>query len=186
MGLFFDLLLVMATAWTSPPLEPSFGSAAHFDRGLAAPQSSGTALRSEVDLQTVNVQVKDKQGNSVAGLAANDFTVREDGQLQKIAFFDAGSGAVTVAVLVDSSSSVGSRARVGSAEEVAARFMRLARPKDEIWAMDFTEWTGPFERLTPQQLLSPGQVTVPPAGGVGSAIYDAIATAVCNSLVEQR
>jgi VWFA-related protein len=180
MSLFLGLLLVMATAWTSPPLEPSFGSAVHFDRRLAAPQSSRPVLRSEVDLQTVNVQVRDKQGNNVPGLAANDFKVREDGKPQEIAFFDAGTGPVTVAVLVDSSSSVGSSAQVGSAEEVAARFMRLARPGDEIWAMDFTEWTGRFERLTPRQLLSLGQVTVPPAGGVGSAIYDAIATAVCN------
>jgi Ca-activated chloride channel family protein len=180
MSLFLGLLLVVATAWTSPPLEPSFGSAAHFDRGLASQQSGEPVIRSEVGLQTVDVRVKDSHGNDVLGLSAKDFTVREDGKPQEIAFFDAGSGPVTVAVLVDSSSSVGSSAQVGSAEEVAARFMHLARPGDEIWAMDFTEWTGPFERLTPRQLLSPGQVTVPPAGGVGSAIYDAIATAVCN------
>jgi Ca-activated chloride channel homolog len=180
MGLFLELLLVMATAWTSPPLEPSFGSAAHFDRGLAAPQSSGPVLRTEVDLQTVNVQVKNKQGNNVLGLAAHDFTVRENGQPQTIAFFDVGNGPVTVAVLVDSSSSMVSKARLGSAAEIAARFMRIARPGDEIWAMDFTEWTGPFERITQEQLSNSGPLTVPGAGGVGSALYDAIATAICH------
>jgi Ca-activated chloride channel family protein len=159
---------------------PASGGNSFCVQDQTPPQTDKHVLRSEVDLQTVNAQVKDKQGNNVAGLTANDFTVREDGQPQTIAFFDAGSGPEAVAVLVDSSSSVGSRAEVGSAEEVAARFMRLARPEDEIWAMDFTEWTGPFERLTPQQLLSPGQVTIPPAGGVGSSVYDAIATSVCN------
>ena len=180
MGLFLDLLLVMVTAWTSAPLEPSFGSAAHFDRGLAAPQSGRPVLRSEVDLQTVNVQVKDKQGNNVPGLAAHDFNVREDGQPQTIAFFDAGSGPVTVAVLVDSSSSMVREGQLGSAEEIAARFMRIARPGDEIWAMDFTEWTGPFEPITQEQFSNPGPLTVPAAGGSGSAVYDAIATAICH------
>jgi VWFA-related protein len=156
------------------------GSAAHFDRGLAEPQSSGPVLRTEVDLQTVDVRVKNRHGNDVLGLSAKDFTVREDGKPQKIAFFDAGSGPVTVAVLVDSSSSVGSSAQVGSAEEVAARFMRLARPGDQIWPMDFTEWTGPFEQITQQQVSNPGPLTVSGAGGSGSAVYDAIATAVCH------
>ena len=58
--------------------------------------------------------------------------------------------------------------------------MRIARPGDRIYAMDFTERTGPFERLTAEQLRNPGGVTVPAARGSGSAVYDAIATAICR------
>jgi Ca-activated chloride channel homolog len=141
---------------------------------------SGYILRSEVDLLTVNVQVKDKRGNNAPGLAARDFTVRENGKPQKIAFFDTGSGPVTVAVLVDSSSSLVPKGRLGSAQEIAARFMRIARPRDEIWAMDFTDSTGPFERITRQQLMNSSALTVPRAGGSGSSIYDAIAAAICH------
>jgi VWFA-related protein len=137
-------------------------------------------LRSEVDLQTVNVQVKDKQGNNVPELVAKDFAVRENGKPEKISFFDAGSGPVTVAVLVDSASSLVRSGRLGSAEEVAARFMRIARPGDEIWAMDFTDSMGPFLQITQKQLSSSGPLTVPGAGGNGSAVYDAIATAICH------
>ena len=143
-------------------------------------QSGAPVIRSEVDLQTVSVQVKDKRGNNIPGLTANDFTVREDGRPQKIAFFDAGNGPVTVAVLVDSSSSMVRKARLGSAEEIAARFMRIARPGDEIWAMDFTEWTGRFERITQTQLSNPGPLTIAGAGGTGSAVYDAIAGTICH------
>jgi Ca-activated chloride channel homolog len=166
----------IAAAWP----QRTFGGTSSCVQDRAPSQSGQVILRSEVDLQTVNVQVKDKQGNSVPGLTANDFTVREDGKPQKIAFFDAGSGPVTVAVLVDSSSSMIREGRLGSAEEIAARFMRIARPGDEIWAMDFTESTGPFERITQQQLSNSGALTVPGAGGVGSAVYDAIATAICH------
>jgi Ca-activated chloride channel homolog len=166
----------IASSWP----QPAFGDTA-FCVQVAAPSRSGQrVLRSEVDLQTVNVQVKDKRGNNVAGLAAHDFSVREEGKPQKIAFFDAGHGPVTVAVLVDSSSSIVRKGKLGSAEEIAARFMRIARPADEIWAMDFTEWMGRFERITQKQLSTSGPVTVPGAGGSGSAVYDAVASAICH------
>ncbi len=146
----------------------------------ASPVQSGRPIRSEVQLQTVNVQVRDKKGNDVKGLTASDFIVREDGNAQRIAFFDAGNGPVDVAVLVDSSGSMVGKWHLGSAQEIAARFMRIARPGDQIWAMDFTDWLGPFERLTAAQLSNPGPATVPPAGGSGSSVHDAIASAVCH------
>jgi Ca-activated chloride channel homolog len=145
-----------------------------------SPVQSGLPIRSEVELQTVNVQVKDKKGDDVKGLTASDFTLREDGKAQKIAFFDAGNGPVDVAVLVDSSGSMVGKWHLGSAQEIAARFMRIARPGDQIRAMDFTEWTGPFEQLTAAQLSNPGLATLSPAGGSGSSIHDAIAAAVCH------
>jgi Ca-activated chloride channel homolog len=143
-------------------------------------QPVGHVLHSQVNLQTVDVQVTDKSGKDVGGLTANDFTVREDGERQDIAFFDAGAAPVTVAVLVDSSASMSENSRLGSAEQVAAEFMRLARPSDDIYAMDFTEHTGPFEHLRAEQLRNPGVVTMPSAGGEGSAVYDAIASAICH------
>lgn len=143
-------------------------------------QPAGPILRSEVNVQTVDVQVTDKSGNDVRGLAANDFIVREDGKRQEIAFFDAGAAPVTVAVLVDSSASMGQDTTLGSAEQIAAQFMRVARPGDDIYAMDFTEHTGPFEHLTTEQLRNPGPLRVSSAGGSGSAVYDAIATALCR------
>jgi Ca-activated chloride channel homolog len=160
--------------------QPAFGRVPSCEQGSAPSQSAAHILRSEVDVQTVNVQVKDKQGRNVRGLTANDFSVREDGERQQIAFFDAGTGPVTVEVLVDSSSSMVRQARLGSAEEVAARFMRIARPADEIWAMDFTAWMGHFERITEKQLSASGPMVVPRAGGRGSALYDAIASAICH------
>jgi|HubBroStandDraft_6_1064221.scaffolds.fasta_scaffold00675_11 Ca-activated chloride channel family protein len=137
-------------------------------------------LRSSVDVQTVDVHVKDKQGNDVTGLTAKDFTVLEDRKQQTIAFFDAGAAPVTVAVLVDSSASMETNAKLGSAEQIAAKFMRTAHPGDDVYAMDFTESIGPFEHLTLEQLKNPAPIRVEAAGGSGSAVYDAIAAAVCH------
>jgi Ca-activated chloride channel homolog len=137
-------------------------------------------LRSEVTLQTVAVQVTDKRGNRVRGLTAKDFTVREDGQRQQIAFFDAGAAPVTVAVLVDSAASMSRDSSVGAARQVAAEFARIARPGDDIYAMDFTDHNGPFEHLAAERLHNLGPLMVLSAGGSGAAVYDAIATAMCH------
>lgn len=168
-------LLAIAAAWPQRAL----GGTSFCEQDSGPSQSSRPVLRSKVELQTVNVRVRDKRGNNVPGLAAHDFTVRENGKRQKIAFFDAGSSPVTVAVLVDSASSIVRETRLGSAPEIAARFMRIARPGDEIWAMDFTASMGRFEEITQKQLSNSGSVTIPDAGGSGSAVYDAIASAMC-------
>jgi Ca-activated chloride channel homolog len=137
-------------------------------------------MRVEVDLQPVDVQVKDSQGNDVPGLSAKDFAVLENGQRQKIAFFDAGSGPVSIAILVDSSSSMNSNGQLGSPQAIAAQFMRTARPEDEISVMGFTNLMGAFQRLTREQLLNPSTAKLAPASSDGSALYDAIATALCH------
>ncbi|HEV2305567.1 MAG TPA: VWA domain-containing protein [Candidatus Acidoferrales bacterium] len=137
-------------------------------------------MRVEVNLQPVDVQIKDSKGNDILGLTANDFTVLENGVRQKLAFFDAGNGPVTIAVLVDSSNSMSSGGRIGSAQQIAAQFMRIARPGDQIFTMDFTDRIGPFQRLTRAQLLSPSGISLAPASSGGSALYDAIAAALCH------
>lgn len=174
------LIFTLATICILPELGSEFHRIANSDSGVAAAQSHVPILRVEVDLQPIEVQVKDAKGNDVPGLAAKDFTLLENGQRQKVSFFDAGSGPVSIAILVDSSSTVASDGRVGSAEEVAAQFMRTARPGDEVSAMDFTDQMGPFQHLSNAQLLNPSAVRVAPAPSHGSAVYDAIASALCH------
>jgi VWFA-related protein len=47
-----------------------------------------TALRSSVELVTVDLVVRDRSGAFVPGLSADDFDVREDGILQQVTLFD--------------------------------------------------------------------------------------------------
>lgn len=148
--------------------------------GQAAAQSRVPVMHVEVDLQPIEVQVADANGNNIPGLNGKDFTVLENGQRQRIAFFDAGNSPVSVAILVDSSNSMNSNGPLGSAQAIAAEFMRTARPGDGIYAMDFTDQTGPFQQLTHEQLLNPSAVTLAPAPSGGSALYDAIAAALCH------
>ncbi len=164
----------------------AFGLAAVFSscffifNTTAAAQSEKPVLRVKVDLQPIDVEVKDAQGNNVSGLSAGDFTLLENGKPQKIAFFGVGNDPVSLSVLVDSSSSMNPNDRLGSAQAIAAQFMRTARPGDEISAMDFTDQMGPFLRLSRDQILNPSAATLASAPSGGSALYDAIATALCH------
>ncbi len=174
------LLLTILTACLFPWPGFTFHGIVLFHGALTAAQSHVPVLHVEVDLQPVDVQVKDAQGNDVPGLSAKDFTVLENGTPQKIAFFDAGSGPVSLVVLVDSSNSVNSNKRLGSAAAIAAEFLRVGRPGDEIAAMDFTDQMGPIQHLSREQLLNPDAAPLAPAPSSGSALYDAIASALCH------
>jgi VWFA-related protein len=53
-----------------------------------AAQRPAATFRSSVDLVTVNVVVRDRNGDIVRGLTRDDFTITEDGQPQTISTFD--------------------------------------------------------------------------------------------------
>lgn len=110
---------------------------------LATTQSPPGVLRVQVDLRSLAIRVTDKQGNDVKGLSADDFTILEDGQPQKISFFGTDNVPTSLNVLVDESGSMDT-GKLGSAEAIAARFLRSGRPDDEISAMEFTDLMGPF------------------------------------------
>ena len=157
-------------ALTSPRQSPASPSQSQQQR----------VLHVETDLQPLEVQVKDAQGDDVLGLSAKDFTILENGKPQQISFFGAGNDPASLVVLVDSAGSVDSDGRLGSAQAIAAQFMRSVRPEDDIAAMDFTDQLGPFQQLTHEQLANPSAITLAPAPGGGSALYDAIASSLCH------
>jgi VWFA-related protein len=64
------------------------GARAPEPRQQPANQRPTATFRSSVDLVTVNVVVRDRNGNIVRGLTRDDFTVTEDGRPQTISNFD--------------------------------------------------------------------------------------------------
>lgn len=149
-------------------------------------QSKGPDLHVRTDLRPIAVRVTDKQGVDVKGLSAADFVVLEDGRPQKISFFGSDSVPTSLAVLVDSSSAMDSSGRFGSAEAIAARFVLDSRPGDEISAMDFTDQVGLFQTLTREQIVRSSSFPLTRATSHGSALYDAVASAICHLRASQN
>ena len=144
---------------------------------LLQAQSQTPVFKVDTNLQSIAVQVTDKSGRYVQGLAASDFTLLEDGRPQNIAFFEGEREPMSVAILVDAS-----RAMDYSGKTDRALFLRDSligdnRPEDEIFLMPFTNQIGRFEQLMPEQRLHP---SIPTFQSRGAALYDALASALCH------
>ncbi len=81
-------------------------------------------FRSAVDLVSVAVVVRDRAGRPVRNLSAGDFTILDGGVERRIVDFSAGSpAAVTLALLVDESGSMGVGGSGALARSVAQEFV---------------------------------------------------------------
>jgi len=146
---------------------------------LALAQSQAPVFRADVNLQSIAVQVTDREGRDVRGLSAADFTLLEDGHPQKISFFGAEDQPISLVVLLDSSGSMESSRKLAGARTLLSPLLRGNRPEDEVFLVPFTDRVGAFQQLSADQRLNPPAVGAASMGG-GTALYDALATALCN------
>lgn len=146
---------------------------------LGVAQSPTPVFKADANLQSIAVQVTDKQGRDVRGLLAADFTILEDGHPQKIAFFGAENQPISLVVLLDSSSSMEYSEKLARARALLSPLLHGNLPADEIILAPFTDRVGTFQRLSADQRMHPPAVNVASMGG-GTALYDALATALCH------
>ena len=94
-------------------------------------------LKVQVEMVHLYATVRDRHGEIVPNLTADNFRVFEDGQQQKIAYFNRSANLpLTLAILIDTS---GSQQSLLPQEQVAAkRFLKLVlKPKDLALVMSF-------------------------------------------------
>ncbi len=126
---------------TTPPAADSSPSTPQ--RPKPAPTSSSVGQEVDedevvrVDTQLVSVPaiVADTTGRPVTGLRANNFTVFEDGSLQRIANFATTEAPFEVALLLDTSGST--RADVALIRRAANAFIEALRPGDRVAVLAF-------------------------------------------------
>jgi Ca-activated chloride channel family protein len=146
---------------------------------LWAQTSAPPAIRVNVNLVSIPARVTDKQGHDATGLTAADFSVAEDGRQQQIAFFDADQQPLSLTVLVDSSTSMNSDAKLQITQAALDRIISASRTDDEISLIKFTDHIESFQRLTSAQRLMVVGDNGPSSSG-GTALYDAVASAFCH------
>jgi Ca-activated chloride channel family protein len=89
------------------------------------------------ELVALPVRVTDSNEKVVSGLTLQDFTVFEDGRLQRITLFQQEDAPVTVGLVVDHSRSMGPKL-AGVIAAVSA-FAHSSNPQDEMFVVDFND-----------------------------------------------
>jgi len=104
-------------------------------------QQSDEAIRLQTDLVTVDATVTDKNGTFIRKLKAEDFVVYEDGQPQKVEFFEANeeaalTRALAVVFALDKSGSIKPE-EIDKQREATESFVKLVRPESQFAVVTF-------------------------------------------------
>lgn len=165
------------------------------------PQSQET-LKVQTTLVNVFVTVRDKHNGIVSDLVEKDFTIYEDGQPQKVAFYSKEVNMpITLGVLIDTSGSMANI--IGAEQDTASRFLQeVMRKRDEAMVIsfdfdvnllaDFTQDTSVLERAirrTRVNAVASGGVvtpsTLPQGQNGGTDLYDAVYLACHDQLASE-
>lgn len=136
--------------------------------------SRTSTFKANVDLVQVEVGIHDEHGRAVGSFEKENFTVLEDGKPQEISFFSHEELPLSVALVVDNSSSIAAaleELRVGALNTLA-----LLKPADKVAIFSFAARPELVEGLTSNhEALSVDLWALSPYGGtaLNDAVYDA-------------
>ena len=142
----------------------------------ALPAAAPRQFTSGVNVVEVYATVLDQSGQPLTGVAQDEFTVRENGQLQQISTFAAGQFPLSVAVALDRSFSM-KGPRLETARSAARAFLGDLRSEDESMLIGIgsrTEVLAPLSRDRQAQLTALAALDA--FGSTG--LYDSIVAAI--------
>jgi len=166
------------------------------------PVAQGPVIKTQVNLVNLFVTVRDKKKKIITDLKQENFSINEDNEPQKIAFFSKEvTLPITLGLLLDTSGS--EQFMLGAIQDAGGQFIgRVLRKGDEAMVMsfdsdvdllsDFTDDRGQLDRA-----IRKARINVPSGGGMvnpgpvgsrqitGTALYDAIYLACGEKLTSE-
>jgi Ca-activated chloride channel homolog len=147
----------------------------------AFPQQPSTTLRVTTRLVEVPVTVQDSRGHYVDGLVSADFQVIENGQPQKIRYFENNAGFISCAILLDTTGSM--EKALPRLKNSVIRFIDELGPDDSVAIYSFSEALVEQQKLTKDKAAAKRSVLRLHAGG-DTALFDAL-TDVTGEIARQ-
>ena len=135
-----------------------------------------------VDLVHVNFSANDRKGRMIPGLNAEDFTIEEDGKLQKVALFARDRDLpLTLAMLIDISPSVSPVFQ--EEKDTAAGFLRsVLGPRDLALVIAFDRWVTLVQDFTEDVPSLTSAIETLSLSKGGTSLYDAVSLAADEKL----
>jgi Ca-activated chloride channel homolog len=132
-------------------------------------------LKANSDLVLVNVTVTDPEGRNVSDLNATQFSLLDNKRSQPISYFSCEDAPVSLAVVLDTSSSM--EERFGDVRSAALEFFQAANVKDEFTVISFADQPHVVARFDdPISDFQPILASLQPEGH--TALWDAIYLAI--------
>ncbi len=141
---------------------------------------SQTTFKTDVNLMSVNVRVTDSHGRDVTALDRSSFLLLEDGQQHRIAVFEAEAQPVSLGVLLDTSRSMRAGDKLAHAKAALSALVASGHPGNDIFFMEFGDKIGAPIELPANHRQLPAAVSQAVATRSGTALYDAVAVALCR------
>jgi Ca-activated chloride channel family protein len=150
--------------------------------GIALSGQHAPSFRAAIDLVLLNVTVTGSGGRPVGDLSADDFELLEDGRSEQVSFFSPANTALSISLLVDTSSSM--EERLPLAQRAAMDFVAKLRPGDVTEIVDFDSRVEVLQPFTADRSLLEAAIARMRAGG-STALYNAVYIAL-KQLEKQR
>jgi VWFA-related protein len=143
----------------------------------ALPRQEQERIHVQTTLVNVPVMVSDRQGGSILGLKAEDFSLFDDGVRQPLAFFAAAAEPIRVALLLDTSKST--TTVLDRIRKAAAGFVPQLRPQDQAMVASFDSEVRVLCRLSSDVEVLQRAIRNAEVGEyVGTRMRDAVTLAV--------
>jgi Ca-activated chloride channel family protein len=139
--------------------------------GIALSGQQAPSFRAGIDLVLLNVTVTASGGRPVGDLSADDFELFEDGRSEQVSFFSPTNTALSISLLVDTSSSM--EGRLLLAERAAMDFVAKLRPGDVAEIVDFDSRVEVLQPFTNDRSLLEAAIERMRAGG-STSLYNAV------------
>ena len=134
-------------------------------------RSAGAVIKKTVELVLVPVTITDTRDHPIIGLGKDNFQLFEGKKRQQIDHFSDEDTAVSVGIVLDTSSSMSSK--MDRATEALLDFCRLANPQDEFFLITFSNRTELLQDFTTRtEDIQARLLTIVPKGS--TALLDAV------------
>lgn len=140
---------------------------------------SDEEIRVETNLVTMPVSVLDRDGRFVSGLSQRDFEIFENGQRQKIEYFQSVEQPFTVVLMIDVSPST--QFRIDEIQNAAITFVNQLRPADRVMVIAFDESVRVLSQPTNNRAQLRNAIYMAQFGD-GTSLYEAVDDALNRQL----
>lgn len=143
-------------------------------------RSAEEAVVLKAALVNLNVSVTNRSGVALGNLRKEDFEVAENGEAQKIEFFQSTSAPFNLVLLLDLSGSI--KDKLDVVKSAALRFIDVLGPQDKVAVVTFTDEIRVVSQLTEDRVELKRRIKAIDQSRGGTAFYEAVWFSLMDTL----